>query len=881
MPSAVPGPSKAKTAFRKKRVVGPLYTGGPLAVDRDGKRIVSAIGDDVFLTDVATGQRICQFQTDGEPPSSLALTAATSTTLQLLLVFTASLALHIFEVPASSEPLERPVPSIRQIARAHDAPVHVCVVDPTSAFLASGAADGMVKVWDIRRGYVTHAFRGHGGVVSALAFSLAGEEMRLYTACGDNLVRVFNLTAAASRTAGAKAELVLDGHVSVPRAIAVTPDQRWLVSTGRDSVILVWDLGALLKKHSGSSKGKAKAAVTKPHRTILVQERIEAAGLVDADDLPDYPGEVRVYAGGEKGLVRVWDALTGKELVTLGEHAHTSKAVEEQQEILSICHIPSISSLASIHADQNVVFYSLSTGRTTRQLIGFNDEIVDAIFLSPSDTPDTHLAVATNSSLIRVYSTSLEMLDASLLSAHSDVVLCLDRGPGGKLLASGSKDRTVRIWAYSAPKDDEREIWRCVAFGEGHAESVGALAMSRASGAFLFSGSQDRTVKMWDLSSLSTVDGGEAVKLQSLTTQKAHEKDINSLDVSPNDKLLATGSQDKTAKIFAIERKGARGEIKLLGTCKGHKRGVWNVRFGRTERVLATASGDKTIKLWNLDDFTCMKTFEGHTNSVLRVDFVSDSYQLMSSASDGLVKLWNIGDQECVATLDNHEDKVWALAISSDEQTVVSAAADSVITFWEDSTALEREEKAQKVAEQVEIEQNFLNYLALNDYKNAILLGLAMDQPGRLYKLFSTVRSEGAASPSAHASLTGHSAVDEVLRTLSSPDLARLLRHVRTWNTTARTSAVAQGILHAILKLRAVADIVAAFAPEVALLEGQKVDPKDAGAGLKEIIDGLIPYSERHLTRVERLVQESYTIDFLLAEMDGFAIDGDVDMDGA
>jgi U3 small nucleolar RNA-associated protein 13 len=147
-------------------------------------------------------------------------------------------------------------------------------------------------------------------------------------------------------------------------------------------------------------------------------------------------------------------------------------------------------------------------------------------------------------------------------------------------------------------------------------------------------------------------------------THKAHEKDINALDVSPDDRFLASGSQDRTAKIYEIEyfpargSKSARGELRVLGTCKGHKRGVWTVRFSRAERILATGSGDKTVKLWNLQDFSCVKTFEGHTNSVLRVDFLNAGMQMVSAASDGLVKLWNVRDEECVATMDNHQDKV-------------------------------------------------------------------------------------------------------------------------------------------------------------------------------------------------------------------------------
>lgn len=405
--------------------------------------------------------------------------------------------------------------------------------------------------------------------------------------------------------------------------------------------------------------------------------------------------------------------------------------------------------MVSVHADQNLLFHSLSTKSLSRQLIGFNDEIVDVTFLSPrlpllptspatSSLIDSHVALATNSSLIRVYSTTT--LDARLLSGHSDIVLCLDHGAQGRVLVSGSKDHSARLWMPSPQDvgDDNVPEWRCVAVCEGHAESVGAIAMSRKSEdgtdenlRFMFTGSQDRTIKMWDLSAVSPAqqthdDGEQSLKCRSLSTHKAHEKDINSLDVAPNDRLLASGSQDRTAKVWDIEyvttgsgsSRSVHGEIKLLGTCTGHKRGVWSVRFSRAERVLATGSGDKTIKLWSLDDYTCVKTFEGHTNSVLRVDFVNAGMQLVSSASDGLVKLWNIRDEECITTLDNHEDKVcivsplwstamthilqvWALAVSTDEQTIVSGAADSVVTFWQDCSEEEVLKKETKRAEMV------------------------------------------------------------------------------------------------------------------------------------------------------------------------------------
>jgi U3 small nucleolar RNA-associated protein 13 len=338
----------------------------------------------------------------------------------------------------------------------------------------------------------------------------------------------------------------------------------------------------------------------------------------------------------------------------------------------SLRYLPHSSSIISVHGDQNIIFHSLSTGSLSRQFIGYNDEIVDVTYLSyksSTDTPlqrDSHIALATNSSLIRIY--SIKNLDARLLEGHSEIVLALDRGANGSVLVSGSKDRTARIWAPSVT-GDETTSWGygCVGICEGHAESVGAVAMARGGDnnpKFMFTGSQDRTIKMWDVSELPIqFDNQTVIRCKSLTTHKAHEKDINALDVAPNDRFLVSGSQDRTAKVYEIQyttgsRGSVRGELKLIGTCKGHKRGVWSVRFGRAERILATGSGDKSVKLWSLDDFSCIKTFEGHSNSVLRVDFLNNGLQLVSAASDGLVKLWNIKEEECITTLDNHEDKV-------------------------------------------------------------------------------------------------------------------------------------------------------------------------------------------------------------------------------
>lgn len=81
-------------------------------------------------------------------------------------------------------------------------------------------------------------------------------------------------------------------------------------------------------------------------------------------------------------------------------------------------------------------------------------------------------------------------------------------------------------------------------------------------------------------------------------------QDINSVAVSPNDKLLATGSQDRTAKLWSL---AGGADLGLLGVFRGHRRGIWTVCFSPVDQVLATSSADGTSKLWSLQDFSCLK----------------------------------------------------------------------------------------------------------------------------------------------------------------------------------------------------------------------------------------------------------------------------------
>jgi len=356
--------------------------------------------------------------------------------------------------------------------------------------------------------------------------------------------------------------------------------------------------------------------------------------------------------------------------------------------------------------------------------------------------------------------------------------------------------------------------------------------------------------KIHTLSNLPDLDEPDQEhRFKSHYTIQAHDKDINAITIAPNDKIFATGSQDKVAKVWDLQ------QGTLVGTCKGHKRGVWSVKFSPVDQCLATSSGDKTIKIWSLNDFSCLRTFEGHTNSVLKVDFLTSGLQLVSSGSDGLVKLWTIRTNECVTTLDNHTEKIWALAVRKDENMVVTGGADSMINFWQDFTEIEYAEKKQAQAEQVLKEQELSNYLMRKDWKNAITLALSLEQPFRLLQLFNQILRD---RPEHDTSITGLEAVDNVLNGLSLDQIAKLLGYVRDWNTHAKNMRAAQTVLHAVLK-------------------GRKIQEMVEIPGIKDLLDGLLPYSERHFQRVEALSIRSYVVDYTVQAMDLMTMMGDMD----
>lgn len=788
--------------------------------------------------------------------------------------------------------------SLTRTLKPHGTPVVVLAVDRTSTLAATGGTDGTIKVWDIAGGFVTHTFRGPSVLVSALHFfevaarsedstrSCQGKKavdddkeeaadsvdvstanFRLASGSQDGKVRVWDLH---KRSCVAN----LDSHVSDVQKLDYSPEQHAIVSASRDKTIIWWD-----------------AKSWKIRKVVPCLELLETAGFFDKGRL--------TFSAGANGCLRIWDTDTGKELTT------SQPEKSEEEGIVAGIYQAGLPFILCVQVDHTLAFYntptndgsaSLAAPQPFRRISGTHDEIIDLGYLLPDHSL---MALATNSEDIRIISVgdseaSTESgswssnappyfgQDVALLRGHEDIVISLDIDWSGHWVATGAKDNTARLWRV----DPVNNSYTCWATFSGHAESLGAVALPRAIPAegsaarknplenpppYLITGSQDQTVKKWEIPRQPQQAGA---KSRAVFTRKAHDKDINALSVHHSGDLFASASQDKTVKIWSVEE----GEVQ--GILRGHKRGVWSVQFSPANMptlqgddgpvtgkgAILTGSGDKSVKLWSLSDYTCIRTFEGHSNSVLKVAWLNmpaqkeqrkKAVQFVTAGGDGLVKVWDANSGETECTLDNHEDRVWAVAVHPETNAVASGSGDSTVTFWKDTTTETQAAASEAALQLIEQEQELENHIYAGSYREAITLALQLNHPGRLLNLFTSVVT--SSTPDV-GSLCGLKAVDVVLGSLSDEQIFLLLLRLRDWNTNARTAPIAQRILWALVRSYPASKFSNL---SVKGARGQK--------SLKDVLQGLRVYTERHYKRMEELVDESYLVEYTLQEMDSLA----------
>lgn len=517
--------------------------------------------------------------------------------------------------------------------KVHAAPVLAMGMDPTGTLVATGSADRTCKVWDLEKGFCTHSFAGHAGSIKVVEFHPDPHRLLLVTGGDDCHVRVWDLASSSCAAHFTQ-------HVATVTAVAFSPSGWTLLTAGRDKVVNVFSLRS--NQHLS---------------TVLVHEGLEAVAT-----LPAAQGEAAASAHGgppadkaaadhvyfatfgERGRVRVW-RLTSRVESVVGEDGDEGQAlrlegiqVAEEAGRHTPCrgthlffaaptaHVwggggggskagPGEPRLLAVNEDHHFLRLALPSLRREAQLVGFNDDIIDAVFVPgswshtgalPEDgssgdkaagagadsahslsgvaadggsggrsrkraavkrlpAPTGLLAFASNSPAVRLMDVSSFSCD--LLSGHRDIVLAVDVSPDGRWLATASKDNSARVWCLRTRK--------CVATLAGHTGSVSALAFSRKPGAYAAVYARAAGIR-------------RKLKHREEQAQAARRKTGKAAE------HRARVAEEAQAAIAALGRDAAGGAGARSSTVGVVSQGATDGPF------LVTASDDKTVKLWSL-----------------------------------------------------------------------------------------------------------------------------------------------------------------------------------------------------------------------------------------------------------------------------------------
>ena len=784
--------------------IEPIYVGGTsasISTSNGELLLATPLNEDVIITNLDTNERIYKIPGDGEVITNLTITPDGS----YLAMISQSQLLRIFDLNKGSVIKNFKLPS----------PVYISSVDSTSSLFAFGGSDGVITVWDIENGYVTHSLKGHGTTICSLTFhgELNSQDWRL--ASGDTMgtVKIWDLVKR-------RCIHTLKDHNTAVRGVGFDQDGDLFISGGRDNVVIIYN--------------------TKNFKTINtfpINEQIEAAGFVSLIDDRQY-----FYTGGLENVLKIWDIKSGEMI------GRSPIPLKTNEELLIIDVIKLYNNnLYLVISDQTLIeldLQELTPGHghghghgqgheivefpIVKRIAGNQGIIADIKYVGPEFNL---LAMATNSPALRIVDIE-KPLELRVYEGHTDILNAVDVSTDGKWIATASKDNEARLWRWNGELQDFEPFARF----QGHAGAITAISLSKSQNEpkFLITGSSDLTIKKWKIPNTPN-----SIVKTSEYTRRAHDKDINSIDVSPNDEYFATASYDKLGKVWQTDS----GET--IGVLKGHKRGLWDINFYKFDKLIVTGSGDKTIKVWSLLDFSCKKTLEGHTNSVQRVKFFNREHpQLLSCGADGLIKLWDYKQGEIIKSLDNHDQRIWAMDLKNDGEYFTTADADGKLSFWTDNTEEEVKFKELQAKEKIEQEQSLSNYIKNKDWSNAFLLALTLDHSMRLYNVIkSSIETNDDKD-----SIIGSFSLENTISLLDDGQLVKLFKKIRDWNVNFKFFEISQKLLNVVLNNFA-------------------VDKLTEVPGLMKIMESIIPYNERHYNRIEEMVEQTYVLDYTVEQM--------------
>ena len=553
---------------------------------------------------------------------------------------------------------------IKTLTRHIDA-VHVVSFSPDGQLLAFASSDShTVKLWDITTSteiFSSNQYDSDGSGHKGISFSRDG---RFFAYASNKTIRLLNV----ERREEIK-ELV--GHKDRVNGISFSPDGKMLASGSFDGTVKLWNLatsqvidtldgGNWVFAVSFSPDGKMLAAGANGGGIKLwnLANRKSKPYDLHAPDrvtnLSFSPNGQLLIASGFYKDIKLWNVARREEIKPLTGHRSNVNSVS----VSSDGQLLDGQLLASASSDTTIKLWDVGRRKEINLLSGSNAGVT-----SLSSSPNGRLLASARWKSINLWDIKEDKLICNF-EWHPGLK-SIAFSPSGKLLASASDDKTIKLWNVATCEEN--------ALLKGHTNWVFSVSFSPDE-RLLASASWNGNVKLWDITAPK--------KPKMIADLPEYKGSVFSLSFSPNGRLLASAGGDETIKLWDITNPK---EPKKIANLEGHHQRLRSVNFSPDGKWLASGGEDATIKLWDVatpKEAKEVATLKGHKLTIQSVSFSPDSKLLASASDDRTIRIWDVANRKEINVLNGHRTEVSSISFSSDKQLLASGDNSGQVAVW-------------------------------------------------------------------------------------------------------------------------------------------------------------------------------------------------------